>query len=261
GASGLAVAALPELAAIPERRLWSEDVLAPGGAWAAERFVMTGRHAGDGLWGAPTGRDLRYRWLAGYGIREGRLARLWRVRDSAAILRQIGRDPRAWAADSLTAEPLSAGGAGPASPGTMPPEDGWAASWAELLDRAMEGAFGLFDDQYAPGAELCYPGGELGTGPEAARAFWLGLRAGFPDAVFEIEDGIGLESPLMPPRAALRWRLTGKHVGWGPFGHPSGAAVTILGLSQAEFGPDGLRREWTLYDAGAVWRQIAARAG
>ena len=34
---------------------------------------------------------------------------------------------------------------------------------------------------------------------------------------------------MMPPRAALRWSLTGKHDGWGSFGAPTGAEVHIMG--------------------------------
>ena len=29
-----------------------------------------------------------------------------------------------------------------------------------------------------------------------------------------------------------------------------------MGISHAEFGPRGLRREWTLYDEVAIWKQI-----
>jgi len=65
----------------------------------------------------------------------------------------------------------------------------------------------------------------------------------------------------MPPRAAIRWSLTGKHDGWGAFGAPTGAEVHVMGLSQAEFGPRGVRREWTLYDETAIWMQILAHSG
>jgi hypothetical protein len=70
-----------------------------------------------------------------------------------------------------------------------------------------------------------------------------------------------VEDRLMPPRAALRWSLTGRHDGWGPFGRPSGAEVHVMGMSHAEFGPAGLRREWTLYDEAAVWMQIHCATG
>ena len=34
-----------------------------------------------------------------------------------------------------------------------------------------------------------------------------------------------------------------------------------MGLSHAEFGPWGLRREWTLIDETAIWKQILLAAG
>ena len=34
----------------------------------------------------------------------------------------------------------------------------------------------------------------------------------------------------MPPRAAVRWILNGKHDGWGTFGEPTGASVLFLVL-------------------------------
>jgi hypothetical protein len=66
---------------------------------------------------------------------------------------------------------------------------------------------------------------------------------------------------MMPPRAAVRWSLTGRHSGWGAFGPPTGADVYLLGLTHAEFGPWGLRREWTLFDETAIWKQILLHTG
>ena len=65
----------------------------------------------------------------------------------------------------------------------------------------------------------------------------------------------------MAPRAALRWSLHGKHEGWGAYGAPSGAEIYILGISHAEFGPYGLRREFVLIDETAIWKQIALKTG
>ena len=89
----------------------------------------------------------------------------------------------------------------------------------------------------------------------------MGLRASFPSATFEIHHVIGREDDKMPPRAALRWSLTGKHDGWGSFGAPTGAEVHIMGASHAEFGPWGLRREFALFDETAIWKQIALHTG
>jgi hypothetical protein len=89
----------------------------------------------------------------------------------------------------------------------------------------------------------------------------MGLRAAFPNAEFKIHHQIGRDDPMMPPRAALRWTLHGKHDGWGAFGKPTGAEVFVLGASHAEFGPWGLRREYTLFDETSVWKQILLQTG
>ena len=65
----------------------------------------------------------------------------------------------------------------------------------------------------------------------------------------------------MPPRAAVRLTLSGRHEGYGAFGKPTGAQVFVLGATHAEYGElisgaSKLRREWTLYDETAVWKQI-----
>jgi len=92
------------------------------------------------------------------------------------------------------------------------------------------------------------------------------LRAAFPDAEFAIHHVIGRDDPMIPPRAAVRWSLWGRDAGWGGFGAPTGAMVYVLGITQAEFGPFGpdggsIRREWTLYDETAIWKQIALHTG
>ena len=89
----------------------------------------------------------------------------------------------------------------------------------------------------------------------------MGLRASFPSATFTIEHQIGREDPLMPPRAALRWSLNGKHDGWGSFGAPTGSDVHIMGAAHAEFGPWGLRREYVLFDETSIWKQIMIKTG
>ena len=66
---------------------------------------------------------------------------------------------------------------------------------------------------------------------------------------------------MMPPRAALRWSLTGKHSGWGSFGAPTGADIYLLGICHAEFGPWGLRREYVIYDETTIWKQILLHTG
>ena len=66
---------------------------------------------------------------------------------------------------------------------------------------------------------------------------------------------------MLSPRAAIRWSLDGLHEGWGSFGKPSGKRVYVMGMSHAEFGPWGLRRECALVDEIAIWKQILMQLG
>ncbi len=71
---------------------------------------------------------------------------------------------------------------------------------------------------------------------------------------------------MLPPRAAIRWSLDGKHEGPGAFAEPTGAHVHVMGICHAEFGPYGeqpptVRREWALFDEIAIWKQILMQMG
>jgi len=89
--------------------------------------------------------------------------------------------------------------------------------------------------------------------------FWDELRSAMPDAVLTIEHQIGRDDAQLGERAALRWWFSGTHSGPGIFGEPTGSPLHIMGISHAEFGPWGLRREWLVYDEVAVWKQILLR--
>ena len=54
--------------------------------------------------------------------------------------------------------------------------------------------------------------------------------------------------------------------GSGAFGVPTGAEVYVLGISHADFGAvisgqPKVRREFTLFDETAVWKQILLQTG
>ena len=120
---------------------------------------------------------------------------------------------------------------------------------------------GVIEAEYDRAVLSEYPGGTTGHSWGPVDRFWMGLRASFPNAEFKIQHQIGRDDPMMPPRAAIRWTLHGKHDGWGVFGVPTGAEVFVLGISQAEFGPWGLRKEYTLFDETSIWKQILLKTG
>jgi hypothetical protein len=142
----------------------------------------------------------------------------------------------------------------------------WGQRYADILTRIMGADMAAIPVAYDRAVQTEYPGGLIGHSHGSVDAFWMGLRASFPSAEFQIDHVIGRDDPLMPPRAALRWSLTGKHDGWGTFGMPTGKDVYLLGICHAEFGSLGaaeptIRREYVIYDETSVWKQILLQTG
>ena len=261
-------ATMATLAEFPDRQLLGEDVIwhddPETGALSSHRLMCTATHAGDGVYGPATWTKLRYRILADCYADEGRMEDEWLVRDQGAIVRQLGHAPRDFAADLIEKEGGPDACIRPMTPETDRPgpyrgrgnDDPWGVKLQEIVTRIMAADMRVIPEAYDRAVELAYPGGLTGHGYGDADKFWMALRAAFPKAEFKVDHVIGREDPRMAPRAAIRWSLWGRHDGWGGFGTPSGAMVYVLGITHAEFGPRGLRREWTLYDETAIWKQI-----
>jgi hypothetical protein len=268
GNKGVIGATMATLHEFPDRRLLGEDVIWSGdpetGMLSSHRILSTATHEGDGVYGRATGKRLIYRILADCHAHENTIDDEWLIRDQGAIVRQLGWTPRDYAADLIAREGGAERCVKPLTPRTDRPgpykgtgnDSEWGERLSEILSRIMSADMSVIPTEYDRACHLGYPGGVTAHGVEEADRFWMGLRAAFPNAEFELHHVIGREDPMMPPRAAIRWSLWGRHEGWGAFGTPTGATVYVLGITHAEFGPWGLRREYTLYDETAIWKQI-----
>ena len=273
GNKGIIAATIATLAEFPDRELPGEDVI-----WCAtgddsflssHRLMCWATHLGPGVYGAPTGRRLNYRILADCWCQGNAVHDEWLIRDQGAIVRQLGEEPAAWTRALIAREGGPESCVRPFTPETdvagpyqgKGTTDEWATRASSILHDMMDAAFSVIPAQYDRAACLEYPSAQSLHGHAAVDQFWLGLRAAFPSARFRIHHQIGRDDPMCAPRAAVRWSLDGLHDGWGAFGRPSGAQVHIMGMTHLEFGPYGVRREWTLIDETAVWKQILLATG
>lgn len=278
GNKGVIAATMATLAEFPDRTLFGEDVIWSGtpeeGMLSSHRLLSTATHTGEGVYGKATGRALTYRIIADCHARANVIDDEWLIRDQGAIVRQLGWDPTDFARDQIRREGGPDACVRPLSPATdlVGPYLGrgnsneWGARLADLLNQIMSSDFSVIPKVYDRAALLEYPGGVQAHSHGGADRFWMSLRAALPDATFATHHIIGRDDALMPPRAAVRWSLSGKHSGWGRFGKPSGAEIYVLGITHAEWGPfgpsgHGLRREWTLFDETAIWKQILLHTG
>ncbi len=273
GASNVIAETLGALAAAPGIQILGEDVIWSGneddGFLSSHRSFTFFPHTQPGPLGEPTGKTLWQHCIADCACRENIIYDEWVVHDNAAYVRQLGRDPKQYARDVIMAE----GGPEKCRKPFTPDQDvkGEYLSrgndnpigqrYVDLMTRIMAADIAAVETEYDRACHLRLPGGVNAHGRPHADQFWLGLRAAFPSAKFEVHHQIGREDPGFSPRAALRWSLTGTHDGWGSFGAPTGAKVHIMGISHAEFGPWGLRREYVLYDEIAIWKQIILHTG
>jgi len=278
GNEDVIAATMATLAEFPDRTLLGEDVIWSGtpedGMLSSHRLLSTATHLGDGVYGEATGRKLTYRIIADCHAIGNQINDEWLIRDQGAIVRQMGWEPKAYAADLIEREGGPEKCTQPFTPAIDKPgpykgtgnDNEWGARYADTLTGIMGADMAVIPAAYDRAVQVEYPGGVTGHSHDPVDRFWMGLRSAFPSATFEIHHQIGRDDPMMPPRAAIRWSLTGKHEGWGAFGKPTGAEVHVMGASHVEFGPYGndgvsLRREYVLFDETAIWKQIILKTG
>ena len=273
GNKDVIAATMATLSEFPDRTLLGEDVIWSGspenGVLSSHRLLSTATHTHSGLYGAPTGKRLQYRIIADCHAINNQFDDEWLIRDQGAIVRQLGFEPKDYAKQLIEREGGPTACVAPYTPANDVPgpykgtgnDNAWGKRLAGLLERIMTAEFDAISQEYDRAAQLEYPGGVSALSFKGADEFWMGLRSSFPRADFKVHHAIGRDDPAMPPRAAVRGTLHGKHEGYGAFGEPTGAEVFVLGATHAEYaelvaGLPKLRREWTLYDETAVWKQI-----
>ena len=65
------------------------------GDYVATRFTIRGRHAGELMGAAPTGRDVEFTGLTISRCRDGRIEEEWELVDTMSLLQQVGALPEA----------------------------------------------------------------------------------------------------------------------------------------------------------------------
>ena len=273
GNENVIAATMATLAEFPDRQLLGEDVIWSGspeeGMLSSHRILSTATHLADGMYGKATGKKFTYRIIADCHAINNAINDEWLIRDQGAIVAQMGMTPEAFARDLIEREGGPDKCVQPFTPAIDKPgpyqgrgnDHEVGARYADMLTRIMGADMAAIPTGYDRAAHLEYPGGITAHGHAPADRMWMGLRAALPSAAFTVHHQIGGEDPSMPPRAAVRWSLHGKHDGWGLFGRPTGATVHVMGICHAEFGPRGLRREYAIFDETAVWKQIVLQTG
>ena len=264
---------LSTLAEFPDRELTGEDVIWSGnetdGFLSSHRLLTSGTHTGGGYFGPPTGKKFVIRAIADCAAINNQINDEWLIRDTAGLVKQLGLNPKQFARELISREGGAENCVKPFCPAidVMGPykgrgnENEWGQRLSDVLISMMNKDFSVIKKEYDRAVQTEHPGSISVHSWAETEKLWMGLRASFPNAKFTIEHQIGRGDPMLSPRAAIRWALHGKHDGWGMFGQPTGSEIYVMGFTHAEFGPYGLRREYTLFDQVSIWKQILMATG
>jgi len=214
------------------------------GMLSSHRLLSTATHLNDGMYGAATGKPLVYRIMADCHAINNQINDEWLIRDQGAIVRQMGWDPKQYAADLIEREGGPAACVKPLTPSIDQPgpykgrgnDNAWGQRYADILTRIMGADMAVIPTAYDRAVQTEYPGGMTGHSHGSVDGFWMGLRASFPNATFQIDQ-------------------------------PTGKDVYLLGICHAEFGQlsagsePTVRREYAIYDEAMVWKQILLQTG
>lgn len=259
---------LASQAAFPDRQCLGDEVIWSGneadGYLSSHRSMIVGTHTGHGVFGAPTGKVVAARCIADCYVKDDVIDDEWLCYDMADMVQQLGHSPESWARQSIAREGGAEKARRPFAPALDLPgpykgrgnDSPVGHRLAAILNRMMSMDFSVVRETYDRAAHIWHPGGATGWGVPYAEAQWLQFRTAFPDATFAIDHQIGRSDPGQPDRAAIRWSLTGTHSGFGTYGAPTGVPVHVMGFTHAEFGPWGLKREFSLWDPVSIWKQI-----
>ena len=128
--------------------------------------------------------------------------------------------------------------------------------YKDSIKDLIEDKFSFEKKVYERSAQLYWFGGELINTVENIYEKWNLFLSCFKILKCEVSNSIALDQNNMRPRAAMRWRIICLHNSNGLFGLPTNKEIEIYGISHAEFGKQGIVREFILIDEISIWKQL-----
>jgi len=164
----------PDRELLGEDVIWSEDD--DGGYLSSHRLLTKATHTRDGAFGPATGKSWVVRVIADCAAKNDTIYDEWLIRDYGGIVRQLGMDPRDYAAGLIEAE----GGVETATPVFTPAIDvkgdykgtgndnEWGQKYADILTRIMEKDFTTINRDFDRAVIGEYAGAKTSIGRRSA---------------------------------------------------------------------------------------------
>ena len=277
GREAVFASTIAALAAYPDRRLYGDEVIWGGddqvGLYSSHRLMHEGTNRGWSLYGAPTGKRVRYAAIADCLCLRNMVVEEWLVRDELSHVLQLGLDPVATAAEMVAKERDSdfqstVAGDVERGWGQLPPPE-WESSDSDTFDpedfigrmfheiwnwRLLNKAREFYHENFA------FEGATRRSflGLNDFHSYALGLLAPFPDLAIQTDHFCHVGDAESGWRVATRWTMRGTHTGYGVYGEPTGNPVRLMGISHHLIQDGRISHEWTIFDEFALLKQIGA---
>ncbi|MGG1686818.1 ester cyclase [Pseudalkalibacillus sp. NRS-1564] len=265
---------LQTLHAFPDRNLIGENVIWSGndkeGFLSSHRIASTATNLGDSSFGLATDKRVFFRTVVDCFVHSNRIVEEWLVRDNLSIVKQLGYDPvevaKKLASESKTKSFQLGAGANETMDGQFSPkvyasdQEGFEIGdftlqlYNSIYQRRLFNEVKHYYSETAVVHAICEQ--DL-TGHQQIQSMLISLFASFPTSKVMVERVTCNDGQLENEwDVAVRWTLQGLHDGIGYFGQPSGAPVTIQGISHLKVRNEEVVEEWMTFDGLDVLRQI-----
>jgi len=230
--------------AFPDLTYTIDDQIAQGNS-VVTRWTIRGAHQGNLAGIPPTGVQIIMPGITVNRIARGQIQEDWTIWDALGTMQQLGVAPPMGVVDFSWGEPAAAGG------GLGDPEANkiLARRWVEEIWN--KGDLSVVDEIVSPDHVYHDPFQVEGHGPEEYKQRIAVLRNAFPDLVYTIEDQVAEGD-----RVFTRWVMRGTHQGELAGIPPTGAQITMAGMTINLISNGLIVEDWTVWDALGVMQQL-----
>ncbi|NCF73740.1 MAG: hypothetical protein GWP67_09580 [Gammaproteobacteria bacterium] len=254
------------LNAFPDRLLLADDVIGKGdchSGYSSHRVLSPMTNSGSSMFGPPTGKQVRIMNMADCVVEEGIIVREWLARDNLALVRQLGFDARECAAlvqANHTVELSDWFGSESDRVAGVQAESGEliAGIDAQKVLHALwvSGDDSVLEDSYHPYAVMHRSPVELVSGRGDIRAHYARLRKAFRCSGVSVDHTVTQSAGENANHVAVRWALSGTHVGDYLGVKATGKPVYIMGVTHRRIVAGRVAVEWTVFDSLGVMAQL-----
>ena len=265
------------LSGFPDRQMYSVNIVWDGNeedgylSSHINRSIMT--NTGDSPFGKATGKSVDVLCIADCLCKDNLIIREWLVRDSGAMVKQLGLNIEDVALKMATAD-VNADLTHWYEADTLrrtknrkkrpvvkalPDNAGPMDIVATMLHNVWSvHNFAMIDDYYSFNVSVEGLSGNRLCGTPNLKRLLTELHSTLSDSDFEIDHIQMMDSDAGENEKFVhcRWTLCGKHATSKMFGQGTGVPLHIMGISQYRIVNGRIAEEWTVFDEVAIWKQI-----